>query len=167
MDANAKKTALRMIPYGLFVLTGQARDGRVAAATINWVTQASFEPPLVAVGVKADSHSHAIIKEAKAFALNVLGKDQKDVAYTFFKPLERQVDTIGGQKFRAGSLGAPIFEKMPAFIECALVETVEKGDHSVFIGEVKNAGVAAEPSGRPDDLTLLLKDLGDKIFYGG
>jgi flavin reductase (DIM6/NTAB) family NADH-FMN oxidoreductase RutF len=35
MDANAKKTALRMIPYGLYVLTAQAKDGRVTAATVN------------------------------------------------------------------------------------------------------------------------------------
>ena len=167
MDANAKKTALRMIPYGLYVLTAETKDGRVAAATVNWVTQASFTPPLVVVGVKVDSQVHGMIKEAKAFALNVLGKSHKDVAYGFFKPLERAGDTIGGQPFHRGSLGAPIFEKFPAFIECALVDTVERGDHSVFVGEVKDAGVLAEPSGRPDDLTLILKDLGDKIFYGG
>ncbi len=98
MDANAKKTALRMIPYGLFVLTGQAKDGRVAAATVNWVTQASFEPPLVVVAVKADSHAHGIIKESKAFALNILGKNHKDVAYTFFKPLEREGNTADSGK---------------------------------------------------------------------
>lgn len=166
MDANAKKTALRMIPYGLYVLTAEAKDGRVAAATVNWVTQTAFEPPLVVVGVKADSHVHAIIKETKSFALNILGKNQKDIAFTFFEPLEREGNTIGGQPFRRCSLGAPIFEKFPAFIECALVDTVERGDHSVFVGEVRDAGVAAEPSGRPDDLTLILKDLGDKIFYG-
>ena len=44
MDANEKKTALRMIPYGLYVLTAEDKGGRVAASTINWVTQASFEP---------------------------------------------------------------------------------------------------------------------------
>jgi len=158
MDANAKKTALRMIPYGLYVLTAQGKDGRVAAATVNWVTQTAFEPPLLVVGV---------IKESKAFALNILGKDHKDVAFTFFKPLEREGNTIGGQPFRTGSLGAPILEKVPAFVECALVETIEKGDHSIFVGEVKNAGVSQQPSGRPDDVTLTLKDLGDKIFYGG
>jgi hypothetical protein len=43
---------------------------------VNWVTKASFAPPLVPVGVKADSHSHPIIKESGSFALNVLGKDQ-------------------------------------------------------------------------------------------
>lgn len=167
MDANAKKTALRMIPYGLYVLTAQGKDGRVAAATVNWVTQTAFEPPLVVVGVKQDSGAHSLIKESKAFALNILGKDHKDVAFTFFKPLEREGNTIGGQPFRTGSLGAPILEKVPAFVECALVDSVEKGDHSIFVGEVKNAGVSQQPSGRPDDVTLTLKDLGDKIFYGG
>ena len=167
MDANAKKTALRMIPYGLYVLTAQGKDGSVAAATVNWVTQTAFEPPLVVVGVKADSGAHSLIKESKAFVLNILGKDHKDVAFTFFKPLERQGNTIGGQPFRSGSLGAPIFEKVPAFVECALVETIERGDHSIFVGEVKNAGVSEQPSGRPDDVTLTLRDLGDKIFYGG
>ena len=75
MDANAKKTALRMIPYGLYVLTAADKSGsRVAAATVNWVTQVAFEPPLVVVGVKTDSHAHPLIKETKAFALNVLGR---------------------------------------------------------------------------------------------
>jgi len=167
MDANAKKIALRMIPYGLYVLTAQGKDGRVTAATVNWVTQTAFEPPLVVVGVKADSHVHGLIKESKAFALNILGKDHKDLAFTFFKPLEREGNTIGGQPFRLGSLGAPILEKVSAFVECALVDTIEKGDHSIFVGEVKNAGVSGQPLGRPDDTTLTLRDLGDKVFYGG
>jgi flavin reductase (DIM6/NTAB) family NADH-FMN oxidoreductase RutF len=167
MDTDAKKTALRMIPYGLYILTAQGKDGRVAASTVNWVTQSAFNPPLVVVGVKADSGAHSVIKESKAFALNVLGKDHKDLAFTFFKSLEREGDTIGGRPFRIGSLGAPILHEVPAFIECALVETVEKGDHSVFVGEVKNAGVSGQPSGRPDDATLTLKDLGEKVFYGG
>jgi flavin reductase (DIM6/NTAB) family NADH-FMN oxidoreductase RutF len=47
------------------------------------------------------------------------------------------------------------------------VETIEKGDHSIFIGEVQDAGVKSQPAGRPDDVTLTLKDLGDKVFYGG
>lgn len=167
MDAEAKKTALRMIPYGLYILTAEGKDGKIAAATVNWVTQTAFQPPMVVVGVKADSGAHALIKESKTFALNILGKDQKGQAFTFFKTLEREGNSIGGEAFRKGSLGAPIFENVPAFVECKLVDTVEKGDHSIFIGEVQDAGVKAQPSGRPDDVTLTLKDLGDKVFYGG
>jgi flavin reductase (DIM6/NTAB) family NADH-FMN oxidoreductase RutF len=166
MDPNAKKTALRMIPYGLYVLTAESGPD-TAAATVNWVTQASFAPPLVAVGVKADSHVHAVIKQANAFALNVLGKGQDAMAYAFFKPAERQGSTISGQPYRAGSTGAPILANAPAFVECRLVATVEKGDHSLFVGEVVDAGVAKPPEGRADDATLWLRDLGDKVFYGG
>ena len=166
MDANAKKTTLRMIPYGLYVLTAASGD-RVAAATVNWVTQASFEPPLVAVGVKADSHAHALIKESKAFALNVLGKGQQAMAYTFFKPADRQGQTISGEPFRAGTTGAPVLAGTPAYVECTLEATVELGDHSIFVGKVVEAGVAKAPEGRADDATLRLKELGDKVFYGG
>src|SRR5215475_1310093 len=159
MDANAKKTALRMIPYGLYVLTAKGKDGALTAATVNWVTQASFAPPLVVVGVKADSHPHPVIKEAKAFALSVLGKDQGPTAFTFFKPATVEGQKISGEPFHAGTTGAPILDRAPAFVECRLVESIERGDHSIFVGEVVEAGVAKAPDGRPDDATLWLKDL--------
>ena len=167
MDPNAKKTALRMIPYGLYVLTGRTKDGRVAAATVNWVTQASFEPPLVVVGVKADSSAHEVIKEAGAFALNVLGKGQQQKAFTFFKPAQVEGSTVSGDAFRTGTTGAPLLQSTPAFFECRLIDTVERGDHSLFVGEVVDAGVTSASQGRPDDATLWLKDLGEKTFYGG
>jgi flavin reductase (DIM6/NTAB) family NADH-FMN oxidoreductase RutF len=167
MDAEAKKTALRMIPYGIYVLTSEGKDGKVAASTVNWVTQTAFQPPLVVVGVKADSGAHAIIKDSKVFALNMLGKDQKGQAFTFFKPLEREGNTIGGEPFRKGSLGAPILERAPAYVECQVLDTIERGDHSIVVGEVKDAGVAVPPAGRPDDAILAMRDLGDKVFYGG
>ena len=167
MDPNAKKTTLRMIPYGLYVLTAAGKDGQVAAGTVNWVTQASFEPPLVAVGVKTDSHAHALIKDTKAFALNVLGKGQQALAFTFFKPAERKGDTISGEPIRIGSTGSPILTNCPAYVECTLESTVEMGDHSIFVGKVVDANVAKQPEGRADDATLWLKELGDKVFYGG
>ncbi|HSB42043.1 MAG TPA: flavin reductase family protein [Methylomirabilota bacterium] len=167
MDANTKKTVLRMIPYGLYVLTAKGKDDAVAAATVNWVTQASFVPPLVAVGVKADSQAHALIKESKAFALNVLGKDQGPTAFTFFKSAVRDGQTVSGEPFRWGTTGAPVLERAPAFFECRLVESVERGDHSVFVGEVVEAGLARSLEGRTDDATLVLKDLGPNVFYGG
>ena len=167
MDANAKKQALRMIPYGLYVLTAESADGQIAASTVNWVTQASFEPPLVAVGVKTDSGAHAIIKESKTFALNILGKGQDAMAFSFFKPVEREGDSIAGEAFSPGSTGAPILDNARAFVECRLAETVEIGDHSLFVGEVVDAGYPGDLEGRPDDATLALRDLGEKTFYGG
>jgi len=167
MDQEVKKTVLRMIPYGLYVLTGETKEGEIAAATINWVTQTAFSPPLVVAGVKADSGAHSIIKSAGHFALNMLGKDQSPAAYAFFKPGTKVDGKINGEAVRVGSTGSPIMESAPAYVECKLVETIEKGDHSIFIGEVVDAGLKDAIEGRPDDVTLTLKDLGEKVFYGG
>jgi flavin reductase (DIM6/NTAB) family NADH-FMN oxidoreductase RutF len=167
MDADHKKTALRMIPYGLYVLTAQDKNGTRTAATVNWVTQASFEPPLVVVGVKADSHPKTVIGAAGSFALNFLGKGQEGIAYAFFKSVDSDDQQIGGQAYRPGTTGSPILQAAPAYVECRVVETIEKGDHAVVIGEVVEAGVTQQPQERPDDAILWLKELGPRVFYGG
>ncbi len=143
MNEDAKKTALRMIPYGLYVVTTMSKDGKdVGAATVNWVTQASFSPPLIAAGIKADSGAHAHIKETGVFAVNVLGKEQLDLAFNFFKSHEREGNSIGGQEFEAGpETGSPLILACPAWWECKLVDEVARGDHTIFVGGVVEAGV--------------------------
>src|SRR5262252_9899000 len=168
MDANAKKTALRMIPYGLYVLTAADESGRrVAAATVNWVTQTAFAPPLVVVGVKTDSHAYGIVKNTKTFALNMLGKDGKGVAFTFFKPTQLEGGKLSGQSIHKGSTGAPILDAAPAAVECRVTSIVEQGDHHIVVGEVVDAHLSKPISGRPDAAILEMKDLGDNVFYGG
>src|SRR5438093_11617366 len=71
MDANVKKTTLRMIPYGLYVLTAAHKDGSISAGTVNFVTQAPLKPPLRRVGIQTGSPGHALIKDTKAFTLKV------------------------------------------------------------------------------------------------
>ena len=89
MNTDSKKAVLRMIPYGIYILTAHDKKGNLAAATVNWVTQTAFTPPLVVVGVKADSGTYKVVKAAQTFALNMLGKEQKNLAFTFFRPAER------------------------------------------------------------------------------
>ncbi len=161
MDEAAKKTALRMIPYGMFVLTTRVKSGpEVGAATVNWVTQASFTPPLVAVGVKADSSSHRHIKDSGVFAINVIGQEQKDLAFNFFKTHAREGNAIGGHSFEAGkSTGCPLLLNSPSWWECRVVGEVAQGDHTLFVGEVVDAGV------RRNDRTILMRD--HNLNYGG
>ncbi len=167
MDVDAKKTALRMIPYGIYVMTAEDGDGEIAAATVNWVTQTSFDPPLVAIGVKSDSGIYAMIKKTNCFALNMLGKGQQGPAFAFFKPAEKDGDTISGEAYHSGANGAPIIDSAPASVECSLAEIVERGDHHIVIGEVTEANVAKEPESRADEAILEMKELGDNVFYGG
>ena len=168
MDEATRKTALRMIPYGIYVLTTKADDGEIGAATVNWVTQTAFSPPLVAVGVKTDSGTYETIKKSGHFALNMLGKGQQAMAFAFFRPAKVDGNKLSGEPFVAGKkTGAPILESAQAAVECKVAEIVELGDHHIVVGEVINAVVHKSPDGRPDEAILEMKELGDNVFYGG
>ena len=87
MDNGAKRLALRSITYGLHL--PDTRDGDdYGAGGVNWLTQTSFEPPLVVVAVKAGSGSKAIIEKSGTFAVSTLRDDQLDVAKAFFRSTE-------------------------------------------------------------------------------
>ena len=118
MDEKAKKQTLLMIPYGLQVL-GAAHGGKATVATVNWVTQASFNPPLVVVGIKKDSGCHAMVKDSKAFALSMLGSGQKGIAGAFFRHVEPKDGKFGDFAYETGKNGAPIVSDAPAAVECA------------------------------------------------
>jgi flavin reductase (DIM6/NTAB) family NADH-FMN oxidoreductase RutF len=167
MNADAKKTVLRMIPYGIYVLTADDGKGNIAAATVNWVTQSAFAPPLVVVGIKTDSGAYKIVKEARTFALNMLGKDQKGAAFTFFKPTQVSEGKLSGLPYRKGATGAPLLTDAPGAVECRVTAIVEQGDHHIVVGEVVEAYLNKPPAGRPDAAILEMKDLGDNVFYGG
>ena len=159
MDLQAKKVALRKIPHGVYII-GVVQDAQLNAFTGTWLTQVSFTPPLVALGVKKDSHSFAMIQHGRVFTVNLLGKDQKSLAEHFVKPA-----TVVGEKLREvphrlGKTGAPILEDAIAYVECEVREIAnEQGDHAIVIGEVVEAGV------RKDELALTLTDTG--WHYGG
>jgi flavin reductase (DIM6/NTAB) family NADH-FMN oxidoreductase RutF len=167
MNQDAKKTALRMIPYGIYVLTADDGNGNVAAATVNWVTQTAFNPPLVVVGVKTDSGAYAIVKNTKHFVLNMLGKDHKGMAFTFFKPAQLADGKLSGQAIHQAANGAPILDAALAAVECNVTGIVEQGDHHIVVAEVTEAHVPSAIAGRPDNAILEMKDLGDNVFYGG
>ena len=150
-------------PLWIYILT--ARDGDdVGAATVNWVTQTSFEPPLIAIGVKAGSGPLEVLKKVGNFALNMCAKSQQDMAFGFFKPAKVEGETISGEPFHLDSTGSPILENTPASVE---FKVVEKGDHHVVIGEVINAHLRTHPDGRADEAILEMKELDDNVFYGG
>jgi flavin reductase (DIM6/NTAB) family NADH-FMN oxidoreductase RutF len=154
----AKKTALLMIPYGLYVLGAREGD-EINAGTVNWVTQCSFQPPLVAIGVKRDSHLYAMFQSTPVFSLSFLESGQKDLAFAFFRPAKVEGDQISGYRFETYNTGAPVIADAPAWVEGRIVGEVATGDHSCMVGEVTNAGVKRESR------ILTLKECGVK--YGG
>ncbi|MGH7988082.1 MAG: flavin reductase family protein [Candidatus Binataceae bacterium] len=158
MDENAKKKALLMIPYGLFVL-GASHGGKQTVATVNWVTQTAFNPPLVVVGIKKDSTAHELVKESKKFAMSMLASGQKGIAMAYFKHVEPQNGKFGNYAYEAAKNGCPIISEAPAAVECDVVGFYELGDHSTVVGQVTEGHLKKESE------VLTLKECG--FNYGG
>ncbi len=138
LDLNAKKVLLRKIPHGLFIC-GVREGEEVNGFTASWVTQGSFEPPLVVMAVRSEGSSHGIIERTKLFSLNVLRKDQKDLAAVFFKPQQALGGRFETAPFQNGELGLPILEDSIGGFECEVIGQISHGDHTIFVGEVKSA----------------------------
>ena len=148
-----------MIPDALYVLTAQS-GGKTAASTVTWLSQASFKPPLVMTALKKDSHTFQVVQEARCFVLNYLGEGQKDTAQKFFKHMEPEGKQLAGEAFEASpTLGFPMFPQMAGFLECRVTDIIDRGDHSVVVAEVIEAGMGSTSG------PLLLSSTGWK--YGG
>ena len=159
MDLQAKKIALRKIPHGVYIV-GVKQDSQLNAFTATWLTQVSFTPPLLALGIKKDSRSFEMIKHGRVFSVNLLGKDQKPVAEHFVKPATVVGEKLKEVRYRTGATGTPILEDAIAYVECQVREIAnEHGDHAIIIGEVVEAGVSK------DEPALTLMDTG--WHYGG
>ena len=159
MNEDAKKQTLLMIPYGLYVVGVTGPDGSVNAFTANWLSQASFKPPLIMMAVKTDSRSYPMIRESKSFAVSFLESGQKEIAAAFFKPPELVNGKLGGHAVEFHETGAPVLAAAPAFVECAVTDVVDRGDHAIFVAQVTNAGHRRSAS------PLLMSETGWK--YGG
>ena len=158
MDPQVKKTVLRKLPHGVYIV-GVAHNGARNAFTGTWLTQVSFTPPLVAIGVRKDSGSLEMIKQGGVFSVNLLGKAQKAIAEQFVKPATAG-DKLSGVKTREGSTGAPVLEEALGYFECRVREIAnEHGDHAIVIGEVVEAVLLR------DEPALTLMDTG--WHYGG
>ncbi|MBI3893580.1 MAG: flavin reductase [Candidatus Wallbacteria bacterium] len=158
MNSHAIKQALRVMPYGVYVL-GTEHDGETRVATVTWVTQASFSPPLVVMGVKKTGRPYGVLKHSRKFALSVLETGQREIAYAFFKTASVVDGSACGFGFETARTKAPILTRALSWLEGKVIHIDETGDHAVVIGQVTNGGL------KRDGLPLTLAELGLK--YGG
>lgn len=151
MDEQQKKTALRMIPYGIF-LVGTCHEEELDVFIGSWITQTSFKPPLVVLAIRESNQARQIMLKSGVFSISAFGAQQKALASRFLREPVFEGQTINGVEYKTDLTGSPILVDAPAYIECKVVEVVERGDHHLFIGEVVNAS-AGEPQ---DVLTTVL-----------
>jgi flavin reductase (DIM6/NTAB) family NADH-FMN oxidoreductase RutF len=174
MNSSDKKFALRMISYGVFVVTAaNPKTLQATATTVHWVTQTSFAPCLIVAAVKADHPALVLIRQTHRFAINFLGKEDASEAFTFYRPvsltgsLHDGTAKIGGWGASWGRHATVLLQNAVAVLECEVRGFVEAGDHIPVIAEPIDVHVRLPPDGRPDDMALHMRELGKTIFYGG
>src|SRR5882724_3229152 len=128
-----------MLSNGLYIMTSRSAD-RVGAATVTWVSQASFRPPLIMAALRRDGSLFGCLRESGVAALHVLGRSQQDVARRFFAPTEAADGLLNGEPVAPGLTTAPILGCAPAYVECRVRQLIDApGDHAVVLLEVIEA----------------------------
>jgi flavin reductase (DIM6/NTAB) family NADH-FMN oxidoreductase RutF/rubredoxin len=137
--------ALQKIGYGVYIVT--SRDGdRINGQIANTVFQVCSEPPMIAIAINRGNLTHEYIMKSKVFIAIVLSKDTplNFIGQFGFKS-GRNTDKFQGVNHRPGENGAPVvLDNAIAFMEAKVVNSLAVGTHTLFVGEVTNAGVLKE-----------------------
>lgn len=143
MDPQLKKQVLRTFTYGLYAVSC-ADKGEVNACTVNWLSQVSFEPPLVVVSIENTSKSLPMMQSSRAFIINVLRSGDRELAGTLGKSACKVPEKLQGIAYSAGPGGAPILERALAWVACEMKYSVEAGDSTLVVAEVVDVGMQGE-----------------------
>ena len=145
MSDDKIKDALKMMPYGFYAFTTK-NGGDVNAMVVNWVTQVSYTPRLLAVGLQKSSYSHGVVTEGQVFGLNIFLSEDKDSIMGFTKGRAKNPDKMAeGSYTAAPETGVPVIAGAAAYIECKVVQIIDVGgDHDIVVGEAVHAEVNKE-----------------------
>ncbi len=123
---------------GVAVAAVMGRDGKPHGLTVNSFTSVSLEPPLVLVCIGHKAATHGPFSSASAFTVNILSEEQRDLSARFASSHPNRFE---GVDWYEGELGAPVLNGALAVLECEMRERMEAGDHTIFLGLVRRAGV--------------------------
>jgi flavin reductase (DIM6/NTAB) family NADH-FMN oxidoreductase RutF len=154
VDEAAKKAVLRLFTYGLYVVTSRHGE-RQDAFTANWLTQISFEPPLLALSIENDAVSLELIRASGAFAVCVLEAGRRELAGALGRSLRRSPDKLDGLAWLATAGGAakdeallpPVLADSLGYVRCAMQSETPAGDSTLLVARVVDAVLlrAGEP----------------------
>ena len=134
MDKKVKKKVLQQIPYGAYIVGTRMEDGGDHLMFGTWLMQTSFKPTLVAFAFKKDSRTLANVRRSKTFTISLLGAGDGQLAE---QVLDEAFDKVRTDRTPSG---LPIVPDSAGWIECQLVDMLEKGDHYIVLAEVVDAG---------------------------
>src|SRR5712692_6366791 len=143
MDSTIKRQVLRTFTYGLYAVSCADGD-EVNVFTANWLSQVSFEPPLLAVSVENASKTLPMILHSGIFTVNVLRSGDRELAGKLGKSALKAPDKLVGIGYEIGANGCPILHDALAWVACEVRHTAPAGDSTLIIAEVVDTGLLAE-----------------------
>ena len=138
-DKDEFRQVMGRFATGVTIVTSRLGE-ELHGMTANAVTSVSLEPPLVLICVDKSADSHDIIDGSGIFALSILSLEQEGLADDFAVKEGAAAHRLDGVPHHTRTSGAPIIEGSLAYLDCRVVERFPGGDHTVFIGEVVDAG---------------------------
>jgi len=142
MSTSNFNEVLAKIPYGVSVVTMGRGGAQVEnGLTISWMSQVSFNPPMLMISVDKLHYSVDLLRSTKNFCVNLLGEDQLPLAGRFAKQASTGDDKLTDVAQRPSDSGAAILTDAVAYFDCEVTSIVEAGDHLVVIGLIEDAAV--------------------------
>src|SRR3954470_23247265 len=138
-----RRRVLWKMPSGLYVIGSTDGGDRRNGMTANWVTQMSFDPKWIGVGIEHAALTHELVEAAGVFSVCIIDREDRAIVRKFTKPVEvdAAAKTLNGFAFHdAPVTGMPVLDQAVALVECTVREPVDCGGHTFFIGEIVNAG---------------------------
>lgn len=139
--------ALWTMSYGMYLVTARA-DGRANGQIANAVFQVTAQPPRLAIAINKKNFTHDLIRDGGWFAFSVLAETvpMEFIGLFGFKS-GRDVDKLAQTTVREGLHVPLVVEHSIAVTEAKVLQAVDGGSHTVFIGEAVGAEVlsAAAP----------------------
>lgn len=132
-NADIFKAIMGSYPTGVTIITTEDVEGKPAGLTANSLVSVSIEPLLVLFCVDARAGSLNAFRQAGRFAVHILAEDQNEVCWRFSSREPNKFDDV---EWSWSERRLPILPQSLGLMECQTVQTVEAGDHTIFIGEV-------------------------------
>lgn len=159
MDDTILNKVTWKIPNAL-ALVGSRSGDEWNAMTTSWITQLSMEPVLIGIGVDNSAVTHRLISDGGSFTVNLWSAEDTRPFVKFSKPATKEGMTLNERPIREGVTGAPIFEEAIAWMDCEVRSEHDFGTHTLFVGEIVDAGLVDE-----DQRAAAISDT--RMKYGG
>src|SRR5580704_9126453 len=137
------RAALGRFASGVTVITVETPEVGVHGMTANAFCSVSLRPPLVLVCVDHLAETYLHLRERGRFGVSVL-KEEQEALSEFFADPERNPDSAYrlGVEYRRMQSGTPVLRDALANLDCVVTGAYEAGDHTIFVGEVKEMAVS-------------------------